>query len=80
MSCDFSFLSFRRLLDECGLAITCIYQSPLFVFHPLTVIIEFFNLNHQCQIKQCAICSVQAALLTLWTAIVQTILLSLGES
>lgn len=58
------------------------YLSGSFVcFQPLTVIIiEFFNLNHQCQIKQCTICNVQAALLTLWTAIARTVLLSLAES
>lgn len=58
------------------------YLSGSFVcFQPLTVIIiEFFNLNHQCQIKQCAICNVQAALLTLWTANARTVLLSLAET
>lgn len=50
-----------------------IYQGFV-CFHALTVIIiEFFNLNHQCQTHQHAFCSVYITLLTLRTAIVQTI-------
>lgn len=58
------------------------YLSMSFVcFHALTVIIiEFFNLNHQCQTWQRAICSVYVVLLTLRTVTTQTILLSLAES